>query len=151
MGYHSPLQCAAAQGQTALVTSLLKKGARVNDVPTDAEGGTALQFAAIRGDFKMLKVLLDAGADINAPPSKWDGRTAIEGAAEWGRLDMVSLLMEAGADIQGRENANYRQTVYRAWVHGHHVLAGMVQQWKSERYGAEDCEPIESIIRSMEI
>lgn len=147
--YHSPLQCAAKEGKTALVTALLEKGARVNDAPINAKGATALQFAAIRGDFKMLKELLDAGADINAPPSKWDGRTAIEGAAEWGRLYMVSLLMEAGADIQGRENVNYRRTVYRAWVHGHHVLAKEIQQWKSGRYGVDDCEPIESIIRSM--
>lgn len=149
--YHSPLQCAAKEGKTALVTALLEKGARVNDAPINAKGATALQFAAIRGDFKMLKVLLDAGADINAPPSKWDGRTAIEGAAEWGRLDMVSLLMEAGADIQGRENVNYRRTVYRAWVHGYRVLAKEIQQWKSGRYGVDDCEPIESIIRSMDM
>lgn len=147
--YHSPLQCAAKEGKTALVTALLEKGARVNDAPINANGATALQFAAIRGDFEMLKVLLDAGADINAPPSKWDGRTAIEGAAEWGRLYMVSLLMEAGADIQGRENVNYRRTVYRAWVHGHHVLAEMVQQWKSQRYGEDDCVTIESIIQSI--
>lgn len=147
--YHSPLQCAAKEGKTALVTALLEKGARVNDAPINAKGATALQFAAIRGDFKMLKELLDAGADINAPPSKWDGRTAIEGAAEWGRLYMVSLLMEAGADIQGRENVNYRRTVYRAWVHGHHVLAEMVQQWKSQRYGEDDCVTIESIIQSI--
>ena len=149
--YHSPLQCAAKHEQTALIIALLAKGARVNDHTINAKGATALQFAALLGNFEMLEVLLEAGADINASASKYDGRTAIEGAAEQGRLDMVSFLMEAGANIQGRKNVNYRRTVYRAWVHGHRVLAEMVQQWKSERYGPEDCEPTKSIIRSMDM
>jgi hypothetical protein len=129
---------------------LIEKGANVNSEPILLQGATALQFAAISGDFRLVETLLRAGADVNAMPCPWDGRSAIEGAAEWGRLDIVSLLLAAGADIKGRWNINYRLTVYRAWAHGHRVLAGMIQRWKEKKYGPADVEPIDSIINSMD-
>lgn len=150
--YHSPLQNVVKErGPLELVTTLIEKGADVNQVPMGFRGATALQFAAMTGNIEMLKVLFEAGAYINAPPCKWEGRTAIEGAAEQGRLDTVSLLLEAGADIEGRTNLNYRRTIFRAWAHGHRVLAEMVQEWKKKRYGIESYEPTESIVESMDM
>lgn len=130
---------------------MIEKGAKVNDEPILLQGATALQFAAKSGDFRLVEILLQAGADVNAMPCLWDGRSAIEGAAEWGRLDIVSLLLAAEADMKGRGNINYRLTVYRAWAHGHRVLARMIQRWKQEKYGPADVEPIDLIIDSMDV
>jgi hypothetical protein len=149
--YNSPIQCAAEHGNINLVQDLLDKGADVNHPPVPVLGATALQFAAILGNLEMATILLRAGADINAPPCSWAGRSAIEGAAERGRLDMVCFLLEAGAAVQGRTNLDYRRTVYRAWVHGHRVLANVVQRWKQEKYGLADCETTETIIESMDL
>lgn len=149
--YHSPLQCAAKSGDTNFVKRLIEKGADVNGVPILVAGATALQFAAMLGEFEMLNILLSAGASINAPPSPWEGRSAIEGAAEQCRTDTVFFLLESGADIQGKMNANYRRTVYRAWAHGHRVLADEIQQWKKKTYGEDDCESIDFIVRSMDM
>jgi ankyrin repeat protein len=86
---------------------------------------------------------------VNDLPGKHEGRTAIEGAAEHGRLDMVRYLLEAGADIKARANQNYRRTVYRAWTEGHRTVVRMIQDWKRENYGQEDCEDVEVILESM--
>lgn len=150
--YHSPLQCVVRDcGPIQLVTTMMERGADFNRRPIDIRGATALQFAAMNGNIEMLKVLLEAGAYVNAPPCKWEGRTAIEGAAELGRLDTVSLLLEAGADVEGRTNLNYRRTIFRAWAHGHRVLAEMVQEWRKKRYEIESYEPTESIVESMDM
>lgn len=146
---HSPLQHASRQNMSSLVKELLERGAAVNCRAYPEQGATALQFAAMNGNFEILNILLEAGANINALPGDWFGRTAIEGAAEHGRLDMVVYLLEAGADVQGRTNRNYRRTIFRAWQEDHRVLARKVQDWKTKRFGANDCEDIEVIVRSM--
>ena len=146
-GIESSLQCAAMHGNSFIVKMLLEKGANVNSGPVEYSGGTALQFAAVNGGFDILDLLLKAVADINAPPAACEGRSAIEATAESGRLDMVNYLLQAGADIKGKSNKNYKRTVYRAWKHNHFALAHMIQRWKTERYGPEDCEPIGTILQ----
>jgi ankyrin repeat protein len=144
---HTPLQQLAGQNQSQHVQRLLSLGADVNAAPFHRQGATALQFAAINGNFDIARLLIGAGANINAPAAAYDGRTAIEGAAASGRLDMVHYLLIFGADIQ--DQRNYRHTVYRAWKNGHHTIARMVHQWKEERFGKDDTESIESIVKSM--
>jgi ankyrin repeat protein len=144
---NTPLQLLVDADKTQHVRELLDLSADVNAKADDLRGATALQFAAMKGNFEIVDMLVEAGADINAPPAAYDGRTAIEGAAEWGRLDMVHYLLEAGADIQDQKN--YRRTVYRAWRNGHRTIAHMVHRWMKERYGEEDCEAPESVVKSM--
>ncbi|KAF2120382.1 ankyrin repeat-containing domain protein [Lophiotrema nucula] len=146
---HTALQSASQMGGLDVVQLLLQQGADVHAEPGIACGATALQFAAMDGNFEILNRLLLAGADVNEPPGKYEGRTAIEGAAEHGRLNMVRYLLEAGADVKGRENLNYRRTVYRAWRRGFRTLVKMIQNWKTERFGAEDCEDPDVIIKTM--
>jgi ankyrin repeat protein len=148
-GIQTPLQYAAQISGTSLVTKLLAMGADVNAKPNIYKGATALQYAAINGNFEILNILLEAGANINALPASCEGRSAIEGASEWGRLDMVTYLLEAGANVQGRANKNYRRSVYRAWKAGYRYLASKIQEWKTERFGADDCEAIDTIMESM--
>ena len=138
-------------------------------MPITYNGATALQFAAISSRFDIVELLIEAGANISALPGTfkltsplievrveiytllgaYEGRSAIEGAAEWGRLDIVSYLLEAGADIRGKFNRNYRRTVYRAWRHRNYALAHMIQRWKSEKYGSDDCDSINAILETM--
>ncbi|KAF1850372.1 ankyrin [Cucurbitaria berberidis CBS 394.84] len=140
------LQYAARDNEAGLVRKLLEKGAQVNAKPVAGYGATALQFAAINGNFEICNILLTAGAEINACPAEIEGRTAIEGAAEHGRLDMTHYLLELGADIRGRTSRNYRRTVYRAWKNGHYTLVRMLQDWKMQNYGSEDCEDVQTIL-----
>jgi ankyrin repeat protein len=143
------LQMLARDDQFCLFKRLLDLGADVHVSPIIFNGATALQYAAINGNFSIVKMCLEAGADVNAAPGDHKGRTAIEGAAEWGRLDMVRYLLEAGAMIRGRTNINYRRTVYRAWVNGHQALVGMIQDWKREQYGEDDCEDSKVIVQTV--
>jgi ankyrin repeat protein len=146
---HTVLQLLARDEKVSLFKKLLDLGEDVNAPPFHESGATALQFAAINGNFDIARMALAAGADVNTAPADQYGRTAIEGAAEWGRLDMVHYLLKAGAAIQGRNNVNYRRTVYRAWEEGHRALVDMIQSWKRERYGEEDIEIPEVIIQTM--
>ncbi|KAH7112532.1 ankyrin repeat-containing domain protein [Dendryphion nanum] len=146
---HTPLQSAVSCDAVELVKKLLQRRINVNAEPNVKKGATALQFAAINGNFEILNMLLKAGANVHAPPASFDGRSAIEGASEWGRLDMVTYLLGAGVDIRGRKNKNYRRSIYRAWDNGHRTLARTIQDWKAAKFGAEDCEDIETIYESM--
>jgi ankyrin repeat protein len=147
--YHTPLQSVSQRNDVPLLKLLIKHGAEVNAEPAYRGGATALQYAAITGNFEVLNILLKAGANINAPRSQHQGRTAIEGAAEYGRLDMVCYLLEAGADVRGRENGQYRRSVYRAWKFHHRTLAKVIQEFKKKRFGSGDICSIEEIVSSM--
>jgi ankyrin repeat protein len=145
---HATLQT-EAQYSSKLFDRLIRQGADIHAKPALSHGATALQMAAMCGHFENLNVLLKAGAGVNEPPGKHDGRTAIEGAAEHGRLNMVRYLLEAGAEIAGRSNKNYRRTVYRAWKEGHRTVVRLIQEWKKDIYGQDDCESVEFIMASM--
>jgi hypothetical protein len=146
--WHTPLQCAAKQEQPDFVKRLLSMGADPNGKPTEEFGATAIQFAAINGNFEILEFLIKAGGDINAPKSDVGGRTALQGAAEHGRLDMTRHLLELGVDVRGRDNMSYIGAVWMALSEGHRILAQMIQDWKREQYGQEDCEDFETIRNS---
>jgi ankyrin repeat protein len=145
-----PLVAAVRNQEIDLVKRLLAIRADVHAIlPPHFEGSaTGVQIAAMNGNFDILELLLQAGGDLNAPPG-FDGRTALEGAAEQGRLDMTIYLLSQGADVKGRNNKNYRRAVYRAWKEGHRVLAKMVQEWKMEHYGEDDCDTIEETLASV--
>jgi ankyrin repeat protein len=149
LGYmEPPLLRAVRKENIGLIKRLLDLGADADRRHSThrSSNATAAQIAAINGNFEILDLLVRAGADLNAPPGAYHGRTALEGAAEWGRLDMTSYLLSQGADVKGRNNKNYRRTMYRAWKNGHRVLARMIQEWKAEQYGVDDCDTIEKIL-----
>ena len=141
------IQAAAEAGSMEVVEKLLKHGANVNAEPARERGGTALQFAASGGFFRICRRLLEAGADVNALGSEYFGWTALEGAAYQGRLDVVQLLLHAGADISSRESNQYRRAVGLSWYGGHRTLAMFLQNYKKEKCGASECQPLEEILR----
>lgn len=88
-----PTQLAAAGGKIDILTTLLAKGAGVND---GSVFSTPLHDAAFMGKVKCLRVLLENGADVSTRDG--DGRTAMDRAKEAGDYDAcVKLLVEHGA------------------------------------------------------
>ena len=101
---------AADQGDAALVSLLLARGAEVDPIcPCSGyfTGGnwTPLQGAAFRGHLAIVETLLDKGADVNFKNSV--GRTAMHlaghGGAQGARLPIVRALLSRGADPHERD------------------------------------------------
>lgn len=78
---------------------LLDWGARV-DLPSQANGWTALHNAAFLGDEMILQVLVSAKPDLNHCDA--NGRTALHFAAYMGSPDRIQLLLEAGAPLEAQ-------------------------------------------------
>ncbi|KAJ2983025.1 hypothetical protein NQ176_g983 [Zarea fungicola] len=115
----SPLQAAAASGNTALVHRLLTMGADIHAV---GGFGTALQVAsAKKGNIQIVELLLSHGAHINAPAFLPIGRTALQAAIEIGDMDIVVMLLNAGADINAEAGGKYGCTALQAAVETNNV------------------------------
>ncbi len=87
----SPLMMAALQGQLALATKMVQKGADVNKT-----GWTALHYAASNGHVDVIKMLLENHAYIDAESP--NGSTPLMMASMYGNPQSVKLLLEEGAD-----------------------------------------------------
>lgn len=104
----TPLDYAAAFGNTAMLKLLLDGGARVDY--RDKFGSTALHWAAERGQNEAIKMLLAAKAPVDAINRQ--GITPLMLAAGNDRADAVKLLLKAGADASkqdftGRDAASW--------------------------------------------
>jgi ankyrin repeat protein len=114
----TPLIRAAKAGDTAVIKTLLAKGA--NPKAATRAGVTAVMMAANVGAreedmtgraktqqnaIDSINLLLSAGADVNG--SDTNGRTALHGAALWGLTDVVRLLHQRGADINQLDKRGY--------------------------------------------
>jgi ankyrin repeat protein len=97
----SELAWAATAGMPALVQELLDSGAKVNSLPAEVGGRTALQAAAESHTARngIVQLLLQSGADVNAPTACQDGITALGAAAEQGHFQIALILLKAGADV----------------------------------------------------
>ena len=92
----SPMADAAERGDTALVRSLLSRGADV-DTP-QGDGMTALHWAAMRGDGELAALLLGAGANVKAA-TRIGAYTPLYLAARHGHGPVVGRLLAAGARV----------------------------------------------------
>ncbi|ONK65081.1 uncharacterized protein A4U43_C07F33410 [Asparagus officinalis] len=95
----TPLEAAAAAGESLIVELLLAHGASTEK--TSASSWSALHFATASGHLEAMRLLTLKGADVNSPTS--DGRTALHLAVEEHRRDCARLLLAGGAraDIRG--------------------------------------------------
>jgi len=91
----APLADAVERGDTAAVSTLLKKGADVNAAQGD--GMTALHWAAMNGDAPLATTLLKAGANPSAV-TRINGYTPLMLAARQGKGAAVAALLAGGAD-----------------------------------------------------
>nr|WP_315242685.1 ankyrin repeat domain-containing protein [uncultured Albidiferax sp.] len=87
----SPLMLAALQGQLALCSQLITKGADVNKT-----GWTPLHYAATHGHLDVMRLLLENHAYIDAASP--NGSTPLMMAAQYGTDEAVKLLLDEGAD-----------------------------------------------------
>jgi len=88
------LVSAAAQGNLARVTDLLKRGADLN--ARDDQGRTPVMAATHGNHVAVVDALLKAGADVNLRDNRLDNPFLYAGAA--GLLDILKLAHAAGAD-----------------------------------------------------
>ena len=137
---HTPLQRAAAIGNTDIVELLIRLGAEVNAAAAQRGGGTALQFAAIGGYIPVACSLLNSHADVNAPASKVNGRMALEGAAEHGRLDMLKLLLNAGAGNEGKDQGQLERAKALAKDQGYSHITDLLDTYLQPK--EQENEPV---------
>jgi hypothetical protein len=104
----------AAQGHTAVVQTLLAKGADGNAV--DRDGKTALMLAAFEGHTATVQVLLANGVQANVKDK--EGATALMLAASQGHTDVVQALLAKGADVN-LQNSTGQTALMLAVVGGH--------------------------------
>jgi ankyrin repeat protein len=95
----TPMQMAAATGNTQIIKLLLDAGANA-DSP-NAEGQTALMEVARTGNVEAAKLLLRHGAKVNARES-WGNQTALMWASARRHPQMMELLISHGAELNAR-------------------------------------------------
>lgn len=97
---YPPLYMAAADGNSAFVTLLLDKGAKVNQVCNNGE--TPLHVACGKGHYEVVKILLSRGANINRATVVRGNQlsdTALFRAASNGHSTIVKLLLDHLAEF----------------------------------------------------
>jgi ankyrin repeat protein len=100
----SPIQVAAFERNTYLAQQLLDHGARINDLPANNQGRTALQAALQdhpkkKDNTQIVKFLLDHGADVNGPAAEDCGVTALQCAVKSRNIENVDLILKKGAYV----------------------------------------------------
>lgn len=93
-GVYEDILAATNQGDTAKVTSLLRRGMDVNT--TDQQGSTLLMIAVRERNTELIRFLLDSRA--NAYKRNRYGDSALTIAALQGQEDIVELLLERKID-----------------------------------------------------
>lgn len=97
----SPLHYASDGGHIRIVSLLLKKGAKVDEV--DMENQTPLMRASLNGHVSVVKLLIKKGADVNLQDTF--KRTPLHWAMYENHYDIVKKLLKNGA-IEGITNKN---------------------------------------------
>ena len=100
-GGWTPLHCAAAAGNGAVVSALLGRGALIAARTRAGGGMTALHLAAERGHAGVVRALVAGGAAISAP-TLGEEQTALHLAARGDHTECVGLLLNASADLNAR-------------------------------------------------
>ncbi len=98
-----PLGLASFFGHTALVKTLLERGAEVS-APSHNQLNVQPLHSAVAGQhFEIARMLLEHGANPNARQS--GGFTPLHGAAQNGQAAMILLLLEHGADPNAADDS----------------------------------------------
>ena len=100
---------AVIHGDASLAEGLISKGAKVDELPSDSDGKTALHLAAEFDYPDVIRVLVKHGAQINARGN--DRETPLHTAVSCGSPLAIRVLLELGADTeiknwQGRSPAH---------------------------------------------
>ena len=117
---NTPLGLACFFGASAAVRSLLRRGADVSAVATNAMRVQPLHAAVSGRHVEAVSLLLEHGADVNARQQV--GYTPLMGAAGAGRNDIADMLLARGAD-PSLTSDDGKTAAQIAVDHGHHALA----------------------------
>lgn len=121
----SPLETAAALGESLIVELLLAKKAKTERTEYSASG--PIHLAAGNGHLEVLKLLLLNGANVNALTK--DGNTALHIAVEEGRRDCVRVLLANGARADARNEGNCDTPLHIAAALGdEHMVRVLIQK-----------------------
>ncbi|KAK1525713.1 uncharacterized protein CCOS01_08131 [Colletotrichum costaricense] len=126
----TPLKAAAAVGDIALVETLVRMGADVNEYHEDFLCHPPLTEAAMRGFFGVVKRLLELHADPDIPGGACFARTALEAASENGRLDIVQLLFDSGVSTEGTGRLQYIRAVVLARKRGRLAVERLLRSFR---------------------
>ncbi|WMV52538.1 hypothetical protein MTR67_045923 [Solanum verrucosum] len=121
----SPLEAAAALGESLIVELLLAKKAKTERTEYSASG--PIHLAAGNGHLEVLKLLLLNGANVNALTK--DGNTALHIAVEEGRRDCVRVLLANGARADARNEGNCDTPLHiAAGLGDEHMVRVLIQK-----------------------
>ncbi|KAF4554543.1 Ankyrin repeat-containing protein 39 [Elsinoe fawcettii] len=107
----TPLICASAGGNLALVLLLLDRGADVN-LPSASR--SALCAASLGGHVRVVETLVHVGAKVSATGSDWG--PALQAAAMGGHTGIVEILLSNGASVD--QPGKYKSAFDAARHHG---------------------------------
>jgi ankyrin repeat protein len=88
----TPLHCAAAHNQVAIIEKLLSSGAASSLNTLDGYNGTPLYRAVEAGQVEAVQALLNLGSEVSVLNSY--GQTVFHRAAEEGHLNVVQILVD---------------------------------------------------------
>lgn len=152
----TPLMVAAASGNVAAVSKLIKQGADIEQRAKVHSGPyTALGMAAHAGQKEAVQELLRNGAAVTQDNAGYRPYSeALFEAAHAGHLDIVRILVDQGADLKGIDHNNY--TVLNYLFFGGHLpsrdmvellLSMGVEIDRPNRFGAT---PLMNAVKTMD-
>jgi hypothetical protein len=144
---------AAGSGNTALVKTLLEKGADPNAAETQwsSEGtlGPAICHAACRRHADIIRLLIEAGADPSASTNP-GGRTALILAIDYARVkdeterpDFVAALVEGGASLDAATAQGWTPLLYAISDDMPATTKYLIEQGADPAYAPGDISPYE--------
>lgn len=123
----TPLHRAARGGQTAIIQTLLDKGASI--MARDEYQWTPLHMAAESDKAEAVRLLIDRGAEVNARDS--DLRTALHRAAEHNSVNAIKVLLEkAPATLIPAGDDTGKTAKAVAIAMGHKEAVQMIEQYE---------------------
>ncbi|KEQ99876.1 hypothetical protein AUEXF2481DRAFT_49792, partial [Aureobasidium subglaciale EXF-2481] len=106
----TPLACAAAQGDYAVIEALLDKHAQID--LRDRHGRTALMFAATATSGAATRLLLSRGSQADRVDN--ENRTPLSFASEAGSDAVVSLLLKQIVEVDSKDKSLTTPLMYAA-------------------------------------